>query len=159
VPESCLYFCIADEAREATGDLSDYKPPQEVSVRWESATRVPYDPFESFWKLQEQEVLCPNCNTQLFIRESTLNYLTVDRRTSLLPAYLTKGQNGYAERTFVHTCKHCSFLIDRSGLAVAKFVRDFVMDPTNTRDVEKYGNAIYPPVRGSTYPLIVMEGP
>ena len=46
---------------------------------------------------------------------------------------------------FAHDCENCKFSIDRSKLAVAKFVRDFVMDPTNTRDVEKYGNAIYLP--------------
>lgn len=55
---------------------------------------------------------------------------------------------------FAHTCQHCSFLIDRSKLAVAKFVRDFVMDPTNTRDIEKYGNAIYLPY---VYPSILLE--
>ena len=54
----------------AAGDLSSYKPPEEVSARWESATRVPYDPFESFWKLEEQEISCPNCNVQLSVRES-----------------------------------------------------------------------------------------
>ncbi|KAF9643717.1 hypothetical protein BDM02DRAFT_3191302 [Thelephora ganbajun] len=112
---------------EVAGDLSSYKPSQEVSARWESATRVPYDPFDSFWELQEQEILCPKCNVQLFI------------------PYLTVGQSGYAQRMFAHTCKHCSFLITRSKLAVAKFVHDLVMDPTNTRDAEKYGNAVYLP--------------
>jgi len=46
---------------------------------------------------------------------------------------------------FAHTCTHCSFLIDRGKLAVAKFAHDFVMDPANTRDTEKYGNAVYLP--------------
>jgi len=46
---------------------------------------------------------------------------------------------------FAITCEHCSCPIDRSKLALAKFIRDFVMDPTNTRDVEKYGNATYLP--------------
>jgi len=57
--------------------MSGYRPLQEVSARWESATRVPYDPFDSFWELQEQEILCPNCNVQFFIREFTLGYLAV----------------------------------------------------------------------------------
>jgi hypothetical protein len=46
---------------------------------------------------------------------------------------------------FAYTCEPCSFPIDRSKLAVAKFVRDLVMDPTNIRDVENYGNAVYLP--------------
>lgn len=46
---------------------------------------------------------------------------------------------------FAHKCGKCSGLIDRDRLAVAKFARDFVMDPTNTRDVEKHGNAVYLP--------------
>ena len=79
------------------------------------------------------------------------------------PAYLTEGHSGYAERTFAHTCAHCSFVIDRKTLAVAKFVREFVMDPTNTRDIERYGNAVYLPyahpffllVWGSNKPLVV----
>lgn len=66
-------------------------------------------------------------------------------KTTPLPAYLTEGKTGYAERMFAHTCKHCSFEIDRNKLAVAKFARDFAMDPTNTRDVKKYGSAIYLP--------------
>ena len=125
--------------------MSVYKPSQEVSARWEGATRAPYDPFDSFWKLQEQEVLCPKCDVQLFVREFTPSYPYIHWWTSLPLAYLTEGQSGYAERLFAHTCEHCSFSIDRSKLAVAKFARDFVMDPTNTRDVEKYGNAIYLP--------------
>ena len=68
----------------------------------------------------------------------------------LQPAYLTKGNTGYAERMFSHTCEKCSFLIDRNKLAVAKFAHDFVMDPTNTRDVEKYGNALYLPYVATT---------
>ena len=118
--------------------MSDYKPPRKVSARWENATRVPYNPFRSFWGLQEQEILCPNCNVQLFVRESVFDYFTIERRTAPL-------QTGYAERMFAHTCEHCSFAINRSKLAVAKFARDFVMDPTNTRDIEKYGDAIYLP--------------
>ena len=62
-----------------------------------------------------------------------------------LPAYLTEGQSGYAERMFAHTCGQCSFSIERSNLAVAKFARDFVLDPSNTRDLKKYGNATYLP--------------
>ena len=65
--------------------------------------------------------------------------------TTLLPAYLTEKKTGYAERMFAHTCEHCSFVIDRNKLAVAKFARDLVMDPTNTRDIEKYGSAVYLP--------------
>ena len=56
-----------------------------------------------------------------------------------------EGQTGYAERVFAHTCEHCSFLIDREKLAIAKFAHDFVMDPANTRDTERYGNAVYLP--------------
>lgn len=139
------HFLLADVIQEVTGDISTYKPSQEVSARWERTTRASYDPFDSFWKLQEQEVLCPKCNVQLFIREFALSYSPVHWRTPLPLAYLTEGQSGYAERAFAHACKHCSFLIDRDKLAVAKFARDFVMDPTNTRDAEKYGNAIYLP--------------
>lgn len=131
--------------QEVAGDMSTYKPSQEVSARWKDTTRTPYDPFDSFWKLQEQEILCPKCNVQLFVREFTFRYSPPCRPISLSLAYLTEGQSGYAERMFTHTCKHCSFSIDRSKLAIAKFVRDLVMDPTNTRDAEKYGNAIYLP--------------
>jgi len=60
---------------------------------------------------------------------------------------------------FAHTCEHCSFLIDRSKLAVAKFARDFVMDPTNTRDMEKYGNAIYLPYVDSFVLSRLVKGP
>jgi len=73
-------FCLADVMQEVAGDMSTYKPSQEVSARWEGTTRTPYDPFDSFWKLQEQEVLCPKCNLQLFIRELYLIiYLSVGK--------------------------------------------------------------------------------
>ena len=138
--------------------MSDYKPPRKVSARWENATRVPYNPFRSFWELKEQEILCPNCNVQLFVRESAFDYFTIERWTTPLLAYLTKEKTGYAERMFAHTCEHCSFAIDRSKLAVAKFARDFVMDPTNTRDVEKYGDAIYLPYVVPFTPFEVIKG-
>ena len=53
--------------------MSNYNPSQEVSARWESSTRISYDPFDSCWQLQEQEILCPKCNIQLFIREFAPN--------------------------------------------------------------------------------------
>jgi len=68
------HLYLADVIQEVAGDMSIYKPSQEVSARWEGATRAPYDPFDSFWKLQEQEVLCPKCDVQLFVREFTPNY-------------------------------------------------------------------------------------
>ena len=74
-------------------------------------------------------------------------------------AYLTEGKTGYAERMFTHTCKHCSFLIDRNKLAVAKFARDIVMDPTNTRDAERYGNAVYLPYANTSIMFKVVTGP
>ena len=52
---------------------------------------------------------------------------------------------------------HCSFVIDRGALAVAKFAREFVMDPTNTRDIERYGNAIYLPYVGLFF-LLILNG-
>jgi len=51
---------------------------------------------------------------------------------------------------FTHTCEHCSLQIDRGKLALAKFAHEFVMDPANTRDVERYGNAVYLPYVGSS---------
>lgn len=50
-------------------------------------------------------------------------------------------------------------MIDRSNLAVAKFARDLVMDPTNTRDVEKYGNAVYLPYVDPFIPFEVENVP
>jgi len=72
--EIYLRLYLADVIQEVVGDMSTYKPSQEVSVRWEGATRVPYDPFDSSWKLQEQEVLCPKCSVQLFVREFAPSY-------------------------------------------------------------------------------------
>ena len=77
----------------------------------------------------------------------------------LSQAYLTEGHSGYAERMFAHACKHCSFLIDRGKLAIAKFAHDIVMDPTNTRDVERYGNAIYLPYANPFILFKVIKGP
>jgi len=57
--------------------MSSYSPSQEVSARWESSTRVPYDPFDSCWTLQEQEISCPKCNVQLFVREFAPNFSSV----------------------------------------------------------------------------------
>ena len=139
--------------------MSTYNPSQEVSARWEGATYVPYDPFNSFWKLQRQEILCPNCNVQLFVRESTFSYSYIHRQTPLPLVYLTEEHSGYAERMFTYTCEHCSFPVDRSKLAVAKFARDFVMDPTNTRDVEKYGSGVYLPYVDPFVMFKVAKGP
>ena len=91
-------------------------------------------------------------NKKFCVQSVMSNFLSVSLRSTIWPstgepspAYLTEERSGYAERMFSHTCKHCSFSIDRSKLAVAKFARDFVMDPTNSRDAEKYGNATYLP--------------
>lgn len=75
--EIYLHLSLADVTQEVAGDMSIYKPSQEVSTRWEGTTRTPYDPFDSLWKLQEQEVLCPKCNVQIFIRESMLSSSSV----------------------------------------------------------------------------------
>lgn len=64
-----LYLCLNNVVQEIAGDISSYKASEEVSARWEKSIRVPYDPFDSFWELQEQEISCPKCNTQLFVRE------------------------------------------------------------------------------------------
>lgn len=74
-----ITLCLADVIQEVAGDLSIYRPPEEVFGRWKNATRVPYEPFESFWELQEQELLCPKCNVQLFVREFVPGYLVVHR--------------------------------------------------------------------------------
>ena len=70
----CLRLYLADVIQEIAGDMSTYKPSQEVSARWERATCTLYDPFDSSQKLQEQEIMCPKCNVQLFVREFAPSY-------------------------------------------------------------------------------------
>ena len=59
---------------------------------------------------------------------------------------------------FSYDCEHCSFSIDRGKLAIAKFAHDFVMDPANTRDVERYGNAVYLPYVDPCILVMVVKG-
>lgn len=72
-----IALCLTDVTQEVAGDTSIYTPSGEVLARWKDATRVPYESFESFWELQEQEILCPKCNVQLFVREFVPGYLAV----------------------------------------------------------------------------------
>lgn len=129
------------------GDLSSYSPTYDQNTQWTDATRVPFDPIECTNILQFQPIVCPKCSQADFARELCLIF-NVKVRGVISVAYLASedgAEVGYAQSEFKLLCSHCDYTITKQSLAVAKFARDIVRDPSNASEVVNFGNAVFLP--------------
>lgn len=50
---------------------------------------------------------------------------------------------GFAQPEFIAVCVYCDALVTRESLGVAKFIRDFVLDPNVPYHVQLHGRGVY----------------
>lgn len=58
---------------------------------------------------------------------------------------MNADDTGFAQGDFTSVCPRCDTLITREALAVAKFIRDIVLDPKNSTHVDMHGKGVYLP--------------
>ncbi|KAF9790368.1 hypothetical protein BJ322DRAFT_1168850 [Thelephora terrestris] len=112
---------------EIMGNISQYKPQNDVLHSWEEATGLPWDPLDCCTIHTRREVVCPKCG--VFV----------------IAPYLTPEKTGLAQEAFTCVCESCGFSVTRENLLADKFVKDLVKDPKNLDDVGRFGDAVYLP--------------
>ena len=52
------------------GNISEYKPGNDIVLSWEAATGLPWDPFDSCAVNTQRELVCPKCDVVVVTRSS-----------------------------------------------------------------------------------------
>ena len=122
----------------AAGDVTTYQASPQHAAQWQEQTGTPYDPLEAAAVMMYREVECPKCFMRVSVRKPPLlvSYPGSSDHPSL--AFLTPEGTGYSQHQFSAGCPSCKFTITRENLAVLKFARDAVLDPSSLADVQKY---------------------
>ena len=50
------------------GNISEYKPGDDIAQSWETATGLPWDPFNSCAVHTQRELVCPKCGAPVVAR-------------------------------------------------------------------------------------------
>ena len=58
---------------------------------------------------------------------------------------MTTEGTGFAQEDFATACPHCDALITRWTMAVAKFIKDIILDPKDSTHVQMHGKGVYLP--------------
>ena len=53
------------------GNISEYKPGNDIVLSWEAAVGLPWDPFDSCAVNNQRELVCPKCDIIVVARSST----------------------------------------------------------------------------------------
>ena len=51
-------------------NISEYKPGSDITLSWEAASGLPWDPFDSCAANTERELVCPKCSVVVIARSS-----------------------------------------------------------------------------------------
>ena len=52
------------------GNISEYKPGDDITHSWQAASGLPWDPFDSCAVHTQREVVCPKCEVIVIARSS-----------------------------------------------------------------------------------------
>lgn len=111
---------------------------------WETAASVHWDPFDFCAIHAQREVEFSRCGILVATRQSPDRSDLVVQLSALWIRRLSHAQKtGLTQSGFACICIRCRFVITREGLAVAKFVDDFMKDPKNLDDVGQFEDAVY----------------
>jgi hypothetical protein len=128
------------------GNISQYKPQNDVLHSWEEATGLPWDPLDCCTIHTRREVVCPKCGVFVIARQIALILAWWNHSQCFwFTAYLTPEKTGLAQEAFTCVCESCGFSVTRENLLADKFVKDLVKDPKNLDDVGRFGDAVYLP--------------
>ena len=83
------------------GNISEYKPGNDIVLSWEAAVGLPWDPFDSCAVNNQRELVCPKCGVVVVARSSAyvLN-LAVSFSTFLAHSLSCTGKDRSGTRRF-----------------------------------------------------------
>ena len=86
------------------GNISEYKPGNDIVLSWEAATGLPWDPFDSCAVNTQRELVCPKCYVIVTARSSTRMLDLVESFSTFLAHSLPHAwKDGSGTRRF-HLC-------------------------------------------------------